>query len=663
MTKSSVVAGWIGILLLMLYAGWELFYQRDAFTFEAVSSIMEALAALYASILLAMACRRLFLQGYWKYYALGAFCFFLAQCYGTFEFILMGENPERISPAQVLRVVQYVFFLIGLYRQNRHVRNHAFPFVFDILLFTTVSLTLYWQQFIRPLSEEYDITEAVIVCNLMFSSVNLVILMFLIIFDRGWMTRGARIMLIAAFAFQTAASTLSWFLDTRPGWQSTGNFITDFCWFAGLLCMGYAGVLDEKGSGPSHRAAVRSNELKQYVPLVFGGLLLVLLLAGSYPATPVAFACLIGVVLMLVRLFFGIRQSESVNKALRETNQTYQTWTENALVGVFIEQDNQLVYANRHCEEVFGYERGQMIGRTILSHIAPSDLPKFLSEADKLQNNLPTSRFGVSGVKRDQTPLFLELHLSRTYYRGKLALTGTLIDITERKLSEQYLIRSEKLSVVGQLAAGVAHEIRNPLTALKGFTQLLHQNADENRKYFEIMLTELERINYIVGEFMVLSKPHNQQQLQDHDIHVILMSIIPILESQAILHNVIIRVDPVQDLPRVKCDANQIKQVLINLMKNAIEAMPDGGTVTVRFENDLLSGELVMYIEDQGEGMPPELLERLGEPFLTTKEKGTGLGLMVCFKIIQAHGGSLSFGSTPGQGTSVKLVLPASKFA
>jgi signal transduction histidine kinase len=217
--------------------------------------------------------------------------------------------------------------------------------------------------------------------------------------------------------------------------------------------------------------------------------------------------------------------------------------------------------------------------------------------------------------------------------------------------------------VVGQLAAGVAHEIRNPLTALKGFMQLLHQNADENRKYFEIMLTELERINYIVGEFMVLSKPHNQQQLQDHDIHVILMSIIPILESQAILHNVIIRVDPVQDLPRVKCDVNQIKQVLINLMKNAIEAMPNGGTVTVRFEKDMPRRELVVYIEDQGEGMPPELLERLGEPFLTTKEKGTGLGLMVCYKIIQAHGGTISFGSTPGEGTCVKLVLPASAFA
>ncbi|WP_123039267.1 ATP-binding protein [Cohnella candidum] len=660
MSKCSRIAGWIGILLLVLYVGWELFYRSDMFVGIVVSNVLQAMSALYAGIVLLLAYRQSGKSKFWLYYGIGALGYFTAQTYWTAELILTRGVPNAFGPAEIIWILQYFFILMGLYEQNRYRRNPAFPFLFDILLFTTVSVTLYWQQFIRPSLGEYDLTDAETIYNLFCSSVNLVILMFLFIFDRSRMPSGSRNFLAAAFLLKTVGSSSSWLLEGSDHWLSAGVVIPDFCWFAGLLFMGFAGAY---GSRPHEEDALRkqprATHLRRHVPLVFGGLLLVLLLAGSSPATPVAFGCLLGVILMLVRLFFGIRESESVNRSLKETDAIYQNWAENALVGVFIEQEGKLVYVNRYCEEIFGYEPGEMEGSSILSHISFTEIPRFLSEADKLHENIPTGRFGVTGLRRDQNVLYLEMHLAKSYFHGKEALSGTLIDITERKMSEQYLIRSEKLSVVGQLAAGVAHEIRNPLTALKGFTQLLHQNSDENRKYYEIMLTELERINYIVGEFMVLSKPHNRQQFKEHDIHRILTSIIPILESQAILHNVILRVETSQDLPKVKCDENQIKQVLINLMKNAIEAMPGGGTVTVRYETDAPKRQLTLYIEDEGVGMPAELLERLGEPFLTTKEKGTGLGLMVCYKIIQAHEGTLSVSSQPGQGTSVKLVLPA----
>jgi two-component system sporulation sensor kinase A len=658
LSKYSRFAGWIGILLLVLYVGWEIGSNRDSFVGLAVCNGLQALGALYAGILLMLAFRQSGGAKYWLYYAIGALCYIAAQTYWTAELILTGDVPDSFGPAEIVWIMQYVFILIALYYQNRHGRNPAFPFLFDILLFTTVSVTLYWQQFIRPAMGMHGLTEAMTAYNLFCSSVNLVVLMFLFIFDRSQVSKSTRNLLAVGFLFKTSGISFSWFLVGRIGWLDF-DAISDFCWFVGILFIGFAGAYGSRKQGNSDRSRAKSAERKRHVPLVLGGLLLVLLLAGSSPPTPVAFGCLLGVVLMLVRLFFGIRESESVNQTLRETDVIYQNWAENALVGVFIEQEGKLVYVNRYCEEIFGFERGKMAGHSMMEHIAFSDIPRFLSEADKLKENIPTTRFGVTGLKRDQESLYLEMHLAKTYFKGKKALSGTLIDITERKMAEQYLIRSEKLSVVGQLAAGVAHEIRNPLTALKGFTQLLHQNSDDNRKYYEIMLTELERINYIVGEFMVLSKPHNRQQLKEHDIHRILTSIIPILESQAILHNVILRVESSENLPTVKCDENQIKQVLINLMKNAIEAMPGGGTVTVRYEFDVPRRELILYFEDQGVGIPPDLLERLGEPFLTTKEKGTGLGLMVCYKIIQAHEGMLSVSSQPGQGTSVKLVLPA----
>ncbi|WP_219641434.1 ATP-binding protein [Cohnella sp. CFH 77786] len=660
MSKSSRVAGWIGILLLVLYVGWEFGFRSDWFVGKSVGNVLQSLGSLCAAVLLVLAYRDSGRAKHWLHYAIGVCCYFAALTYQTAALIATGEDPNAFGPSEILWMLHYVFFLIALYYQNRNARNPAFPFLFDILLFTTVSVTLCWQQFIRPAPAESDLTASMTAFHLFCSSVNLVVVMFLFIFDLSNVSKGTRNLLLVGFLFKTAGNSYSWFLEERTDWREPGVNVPDFCWFAGMLLIGFAGAYGSRKPGEHDWTGVKiATGLRRYVPLVLGGLLLVLLLAGSSPQTPVAFGCLLGVVLLLVRLFIGIRESESVNQALRETDVIYQNWAQNALVGVFIEQDGKLEYVNRYCEEIFGYARGEMAGRSILNHIAYSDIPRFLSEIDQLGESIPTARFGVTGLKRNRETLYLEMQLANAVFEGKPALSGTLLDITERKMSEQYLIRSEKLSVIGQLAAGVAHEIRNPLTALKGFTQLLHQNSDDNRKYYEIMLTELERINYIVGEFMLLSKPHNRQQLKEHDIHRILTSIIPILESQAILHNVIIRVESAEDLPKVKCDENQIKQVLINLMKNAIEAMPGGGTMSVRYETDVSKRELILYIEDEGVGMPPELLERLGEPFLTTKEKGTGLGLMVSYKIIQAHQGSLSVSSRPGQGTTVKLVLPA----
>jgi PAS domain S-box-containing protein len=630
----------------------------DAGMETTADGIMQTLASLYAAVLLTLASRRSGERRFWPCYAASAYFFLAAQCWWLARYLLFGAVSESFGIPELLWSVQYAFVLIGLYFQRRDAASRMLPFLFDILLFTTVALELYWQLFIRPSEGGLDPSQSLTLYHLIGSSVNFSLLTFLFIFDWPKDVRRVRRLLIVSFFLRTLSSSFSWFLEGHPEWRSFGTDFVDICWFASMLCFGLAGVSDENGETRSP-PIVKLADPKRYFPLVVGGLLLVLLLAGASPATPESLACLIGVALMLVRLFIGIRESESMYRSLWETTQSYQNWTENALVGVFIEQGDRLVFVNRHFEEIFGYERGQMLGQSILNHIAIADVSKFMAEVDKLQDNLPTARFEVSGIKKDQSPLYLEIHLSKTYYKGKSSLSGAIVDITERKMSEQYLIRSEKLSVVGQLAAGVAHEIRNPLTALKGFTQLLHQNSDDNRKYYEIMLTELERINYIVGEFMMLSKPHNRQQLKEHDLHRILMSIVPILESQAILHNVLIQIDTPASPPVVKCDENQIKQVLINLMKNAIEAMPHGGTVTVRFGEDASNRERTVYIEDQGEGMPPEILERLGEPFLTTKEKGTGLGLMVCYKIIQAHEGQMSVSSQPGQGTSVRLVLPA----
>lgn len=234
---------------------------------------------------------------------------------------------------------------------------------------------------------------------------------------------------------------------------------------------------------------------------------------------------------------------------------------------------------------------------------------------------------------------------------------GSCIDITKLKKTEELLRKSDKLAVVGEMAAGIAHEIRNPLTTLKGFTQMLGMDVSEREKPFvDLMLSELNRIELITNDFMILAKPQ-AIKYQHHDLKVILEHVLSIIEPQATFNNVEIESHLESQQVFVICDENQLKQVFINIIKNALESMPKAGKLTVvmeRTQNHCVS----IKIKDTGCGIPTHVIKRLGEPFYTLKEKGTGLGLMVSFRIIEAHHGSIEFTSKENAGTTVEIILP-----
>ena len=220
------------------------------------------------------------------------------------------------------------------------------------------------------------------------------------------------------------------------------------------------------------------------------------------------------------------------------------------------------------------------------------------------------------------------------------------------------LIQSEKLAAAGQLAAGIAHEIRNPLTSLKGFLQLLKSGSSSAAKreaYVTIMLEELERIEQILDELLVLSRPR-AAKFARAGIAQMIRHVVLLLQPQAVMRGVEIRVLPIPDEVYIYCDENQIKQVLINIVKNGIEAMERGGVLTIEAgaERDIAE----IRVADQGTGIPPDKLERLGSPFFTTKENGTGLGLTVCYRIVRNHGGKIEVDSRPGEGTTFTICLP-----
>jgi nitrogen-specific signal transduction histidine kinase len=224
------------------------------------------------------------------------------------------------------------------------------------------------------------------------------------------------------------------------------------------------------------------------------------------------------------------------------------------------------------------------------------------------------------------------------------------------KETEDLLIRSEKLSVAGQLAAGLAHEIRNPLTAIKGFFQLM-QSHGLKQEYYDIVSDEFNRIEMILTELLILAKPQ-EAMFERCDLIPLIEHVAALLDTQAIMKNIAIRCIFRQPAVIVPCDENQIKQVFINIVKNAIESMNHSGEIVIEVKPQADSKQVDIEITDQGSGIPDKILSQIGKPFFSTKENGTGLGMMISHNIVNNHGGSILIDSKMNQGTTFKVVLP-----
>ncbi|WP_079504464.1 ATP-binding protein [Mesobacillus jeotgali] len=236
---------------------------------------------------------------------------------------------------------------------------------------------------------------------------------------------------------------------------------------------------------------------------------------------------------------------------------------------------------------------------------------------------------------------------------------GTAIDITKEKDREKHVQQMEKLSVVGELAAGIAHEIRNPLTSLKGFAKIVKESVADQKlePYLDIMLNEMDRINEIVNEFMFIAKPKEHVKFQDTNFSQLLHDCIHFMEPQANLKSIKIE-SKIKDDMSLNCDRNQMKQVFINLLQNAIEATDDNGHfINVRLD-DMSENLVAVTIIDKGCGISEARFNRLFEPFYSTKEKGTGLGLLTCKRIIDLHKGTIDIESKLGEGTTIRISLP-----
>jgi signal transduction histidine kinase len=212
------------------------------------------------------------------------------------------------------------------------------------------------------------------------------------------------------------------------------------------------------------------------------------------------------------------------------------------------------------------------------------------------------------------------------------------------------MARLSDLNLIGTMAASIGHEIRNPMTSVRGFLQLFREKYHEDIDFIDLMIEELDRANKIITEFLGMARDKTVH-LQPQSIDQVVMSIYPMLEAEAKYRGMLINLE-LNDPPKLSIDQDEIRQVIVNLAFNSLEAMSQGGTLTI---GTMVEGrDTVLYVKDQGPGIEPELIDKLGTPFVTTKDNGTGLGLALCYSIAARHNARLEV-ATGADGTTFKL--------
>lgn len=229
-------------------------------------------------------------------------------------------------------------------------------------------------------------------------------------------------------------------------------------------------------------------------------------------------------------------------------------------------------------------------------------------------------------------------------------------DITDYRILEEQIVRLDKLSLIGQLAAGVAHEIRNPLFSIRGFLQLIFEDHDRTKNYKELVLSEVDRIDRLVNDFVMVTRPSSpQKKIVNFD--QLIDETISFLESEAKLHNAAISYTAEHDNIHIEADRGQLKQVFINIIKNSMEACETKAIVKIHAKVHV--DQLIIKICDNGPGISPDQMKNVFNPFFTTKENGVGLGLAISNRIIEAHAGTIEIVSDPN-GTCTIISLPFS---
>jgi len=350
-----------------------------------------------------------------------------------------------------------------------------------------------------------------------------------------------------------------------------------------------------------------------------------------------------------------ITDRKNMEKALRLSEERFsKAFNSNPMaMSISTLENGRFININESFCHMIGSNSDELLGRTSL------EIGIFREAVDR---NQIIDRIINNEVVRDQEFVFYmktgeqrlgSLSIERLDINGEHCILSTLVDITERRQMEIEITRLDRLNLVGEMAASIGHEIRNPMTSVRGFLQMFESKYNEDKEFLHLMIEELDRANAIITEFLSLAK-NKMVELVPKNLNSVLNNILPLIQANAMIQDKTIKLK-VEHLPDLLLDEKEIRQLILNLVYNGLESMSPGSTMTIRTFTKGKS--VVLAIQDQGQGVEPAVLDKLGTPFFTTKEQGTGLGLAVCYGIAKRHNARIDI-NTSSNGTTFYVSFP-----
>lgn len=356
-------------------------------------------------------------------------------------------------------------------------------------------------------------------------------------------------------------------------------------------------------------------------------------------------------------------QVSALLKDIAAENERLEAVLESMTDGVIVTDTvHNLILLNKSAERLVPFHGGDVLEEKLWDTITDDDIAQFLKEnlenQERVQDEEFTTEYGT--INRVLALSILPL-VHEKEIRGSLV---HIKDITEKKERDARLRRAESLASLTTLAAGVAHEIKNPLGSISIHLQLIEKALKKQNdvipggdifQQLDIIHEEVDRLNSIVVDFLFAVRPMDTK-LEEHDLNRIIQDISEFLRYELEEGNIHIHEELYEELPLIQLDEKFIKQALLNLVKNAAAAMPEGGEITLRTCRE--GNQVVLDIYDTGMGISDEILDKIFEPYFTTKDFGSGLGLTVVYKIVKEHKGEISVRSREGVGTTFSITLP-----
>jgi len=371
-------------------------------------------------------------------------------------------------------------------------------------------------------------------------------------------------------------------------------------------------------------------------------------------------------------LNIDISERKRMERELKEANEFLMKLIESSVDGIIVtNMKGDILIFNKGAENILGYEAEEVVGKMSIRSIYPPGVAREVMEKLRSPDYGGVGKltsFPILHRRKDGELIEGDLSASIIYdEEGKeIASVGIFKDLRERlgierelQKTQQALLQSEKLAAMGRLTSQIAHELNNPIYGIMNTLELLKTEIppeSKRRKILELALSETQRLAEMLRNMLSFSKPEEEKR-RPVKMNELIGGILLVMEKQMRESNIKVETSFDDEIPEVMASTNQMRQVMLNILKNAKEAMPKGGTLTVRTSKE--DKHVLIHVQDTGVGIPEEIRDKIFEAFFTTKQKvkGVGLGLSVCYGIIKDHGGEIKVESEEGKGTTFTIRL------